>query len=353
MGQGRVVESRSLRRDALPAPSIRGRLLKRLRTALMGSIMVTLHQRTLSRTRAAPAPASRPLVRFARRHSAGLLFLLPAFILFGFFVWYPIVYGIVLSFQDNSLFGGTGSWVGWRNFHRVLSDPLFVTAWGNTLKFALYGLLFGYAIPVVLALAVNEVRHGKAYFRLAFYLPVIIPPVVTVFLWSYMYYPDGGLLNGLLGLIGIGKQTWIQSPNTALPSLVVVTTWANAGGTMLIYLAALQSIPAELYEAAELDGASIARRIRHVALPQIRGVMLIMLILQIIATIQLFTEPFTMTSGGPVNATTTVVLLIYYYAFQNVDLGAASALGVILFLVLVAFSLGYFGVTRRLWPAGD
>ena len=101
---------------------------------------------------------------------------------------------------------------------------------------------------------------------------------------------------------------------------VVTTTWANAGGTMLIYLAALQSIPAELYEAAELDGASIVRRIRHVALPQIRGVMLILLILQIIATIQLFTEPFTMTSGGPVNATTTVVLLIYYYAFQNVDL---------------------------------
>jgi multiple sugar transport system permease protein len=247
----------------------------------------------------------------------------------------------------------SGSWVGWRNFQYVMRDPLFVVAWGNTLKFALYGLLFGYAIPVVLALAVNEVRHGTAYFRLAFYLPVIIPPIVTVFLWTYMYYPDGGLLNGLLGLIGIGKQLWIQSPSTALPSLVVVTTWANAGGTMLIYLAALQSVPAELYEAAELDGASIGRRIWHVALPQIRGVMLIMLILQIIATLQLFTEPFTMTGGGPVNATTTIVLMIYNYAFQSVDLGAASALGVILFLVLVTFSLGYFGVTRRLWGTGN
>ena len=319
----------------------------------MGSIMVTVPQPTLSRTRTSPAPSVHPLVRFGRRHAAGLLFLLPALILFGFFVWYPIVYGFVLSFQDNSLFGGTGAWVGWRNFQRVVTDPLFAIAWGNTLKYALYGLLIGYAIPVVLAIAINEMRHGKAYFRLAFYLPVIIPPLVSVFLWGYLYTPDGGLLNGLLSLVGIGKQPWLQSPNTALPSLVVVTTWANAGGTMLIYLAALQSIPAELYEAAELDGAGIGRRIWHVLLPQIRGVMLIMLILQIIATVQIFIEPFILTGGGPVNATTTIVLLIYNYAFLNVDLGAASALSVILFLVLVAFSLGYFGVTRRLWAAGE
>ncbi|MGH2514416.1 MAG: carbohydrate ABC transporter permease, partial [Ktedonobacterales bacterium] len=194
---------------------------------------------------------------------------------------------------------------------------------------------------------------GKAYFRLAFYLPVIIPPLVTVFLWGYMYRPDGGLLNGLLSLVGVGKQLWLQSPGTALQSLVVITTWANAGGTMLIYLAALQSIPAELYEAAELDGAGIWKRIWRIMLPQIRGVMLIMLILQIIATFQLFIEPFTLTNGGPVNATTTIVLLIYNYAFQSVDLGAASALSVILFLVLVALSLTYFGVTRRFAATGD
>ncbi len=315
--------------------------------------MVSVNQRTLAHTQTAPTSRVRPLTLFGRRHAAGLLFLLPALILFGFFVWYPIVYGFVLSFQDNSLFGGTGSWVGWQNFQRVISDPVFAIAWGNTLKYALYGLLFGYAIPVLLALAINEVRYGKAYFRLAFYLPVIIPPLVTVFLWGYLYSPDGGLLNGLLSLVGIGKQSWLQSPSTALQSLVVVTTWANAGGTMLIYLAALQSIPAELYEAAELDGASIGRRIWHVVLPQIRGVMRIMLILQIIATMQLFIEPFVLTDGGPVYGTTTIVLLIYRYAFQNVDLGPASALSVILFLVLVAFSLGYFGVTRRLWAAGE
>jgi multiple sugar transport system permease protein len=314
--------------------------------------MVTLHERRLAQPPKAAARRDNLIVRFARRNAAGLLFLLPAFLIFGFFVWYPIAYGFVLSFQDNSLFGGTGSWVGWHNFQRVIADPLFKVASGNTIKFALYGLLFGYAIPVVLAIAINEVRAGKAYFRLAFYLPVILPPLVTVFLWKYMYTPDGGLLNGLLGLIGIGKQTFLQAPATAIQSLVVVTTWANAGGTMLIYLAALQSVPPELYEAAELDGASILRRIWHVTLPQIRGVMLIMLILQIIATAQIFTEPFTLTNGGPVNATTTIMLLIYNYAFQNADLGTASALSVILFLVLVTFSLGYFGIMRRLRMGG-
>jgi multiple sugar transport system permease protein len=315
-------------------------------------MMVTLHERVSSRTRVTSAPWTQSLARFTRRNAAGLLFLLPAFLIFGFFVWYPIGYGFVLSFQDNSLFGGTGSWVGWKNFQRVIADPLFKIAWGNTLKYALIGLLFGYAIPILLAIAINEVRFGKAYFRLAFYLPVIIPPIVTVFLWKYMYTPDGGLFNGLLSQVGIGKQTWLQSPNTALPSLVIVSTWANAGATMLIYLAALQGIPAHLYEAAEIDGAGIFRRIWHITLPQIRGVMIIMLILQIIATVQVFIEPFTLTNGGPVYGTTTIMLLIYNYAFQIGDLGAASALSVILFLVLVALSLGFFGVTRRLW-SGD
>src|SRR5215469_12521966 len=292
--------------------------------------MATTPYPTVERAPGATSARLQSLVARARRQTAALVFLAPAVILFAFFVWYPIIYGFVLSFQDNSLFGGSGSWVGWRNFQLVFADPLFKIAWANTIKFSLYGLLFGYAIPIILAIAINEMRYAKAYFRLAFYLPVILPPLVTVFLWGYMYYPDGGLLNGLLGLIHIGKQMWLQSPNSALQSLVVVSTWANAGGTMLIYLAALQGIPTELYEAAELDGASVLRRIWHITLPQIRGVMLIMLILQIIATFQIFLEPFTLTQGGPVNATTTILLLIYNYAFQNADLGAASALSVIL-----------------------
>jgi multiple sugar transport system permease protein len=314
--------------------------------------MATLQHRARSQPETAPAYRSRALALFIQHNGAGILFLLPALLIFGFFVWYPIIYGFVLSFQKDAFFG-TPSWIGWKNYLNVIHDPLFLTAWKNTFQFALYALLFGYVIPIVLAIAINEMRFGKSYFRLAFYLPVIIPPIVTVFLWKYMYSPTGGLINTLLGFIHVPNQPWLQSPGTAMPSLVIVATWANMGGTMLIYLAALQSIPAQLYEAAELDGASIWRRIWSVTLPQIRGIMLIMLLLQIIATVQIFTEPFTLTNGGPSNATTTIMLLIYNYAFVNADFGQASALSVILFSLLVVLSLGYFGITRRLNTGGD
>ncbi len=311
--------------------------------------MVTLQQTKSALTQHTIKSTYRanPFVRFARRNGPGLLFLLPAFLIFGFFVWYPIVLDFILSFQKNAFYG-TPTFVGWQNYLFVWHDFHFGIAWRNSALYALYGLLIGYLPPIVVALAINEIRIGKNYFRLAFYLPVILPPLVTVFLWSYLYTHDGGLINALLAIVHIGPQPWLQSPNTALPSLVIMTTWANMGGTVLIYLAALQGIPAHLYEAAELDGASIWKRIWHITLPQIRGIMLILLLIQLIATVQVFTEPFTLTDGGPDLSTTTVMLLIYNYAFKYFNFGAASALSVILFGVLVVLSLAYFGITRRL-----
>jgi multiple sugar transport system permease protein len=284
---------------------------------------------------------------FIRRNLTAYLFLLPALLAFTFFVWYPIVLGFIVSFQQIDLIN-PADWVGWENFREVMGDPLFVVAWRNTLQYTLYTLLFGYLVPVVLALAVNELRKGVSYFRLAFYLPVMLPPVVSVFLWKWLYNPDSGLLNALLGLVHIAPQPWLQSPNTAMISIVIVATWAGAGGAMLIYLAALQGVPAHLYDAAEVDGASVFRKLWHVTLPQIRGVMLLLFVLQIISSMQIFTEPFAMTGGGPVHATTTVLLLIYQYAFQDGSFGKASAAGVLLFIALATFSLFYFLVTRRI-----
>jgi multiple sugar transport system permease protein len=284
---------------------------------------------------------------FVRRNLSAYLFLLPALLVFTFFVWYPIVLGFIVSFQRIDLIN-PADWVGWENFREVMGDPLFVVAWRNTLQYTLYTLLFGYLVPIVLALAVNELRKSVSYFRLAFYLPVMLPPVVSVFLWKWLYNPDSGLLNALLGLVHIAPQPWLQSPNTAMISIVIVATWAGAGGAMLIYLAALQGVPAHLYDAAEVDGASVFRKLWHVTLPQIRGVMLLLFVLQIISSMQVFIEPFAMTGGGPVHATTTVLLLIYQYAFQDGSFGKASALGVLLFIALVVFSLLYFLVTRRI-----
>jgi len=282
-----------------------------------------------------------------QRNLSGYLFLLPALLIFVLFVWYPIVMGLLMSFQSVDLINPT-AWVGWANYREVLADPLFGIAWRNTFAFTGYALLFGYAVPIILALLINEMRHGKGFFRLAFYLPVMLPPIVTVFLWRLIYNPDSCLLNALLSLVHLPQGLWLETPATALPALVEIATWSFAGSTMLIYLAALQGVPAQLYEAAEIDGANVWRRLWHVTFPTIRPIMLLMLILQIIATMQVFTEPFTITGGGPQNATMSVLLLIYNYAFQNADFGGASAIGVMLFLVLAVLALIYMRMTSRL-----
>jgi multiple sugar transport system permease protein len=284
---------------------------------------------------------------FFRRNLGGYLFLLPALVIFALFVWYPVALGFIISFQNVDMIN-PAVWVGWANYRHVFSDPLFGIAWRNTLVFTGYALLFGYFVPIVLALLINEMRHGKGLFRLAFYLPVMLPPIVTAFLWLWLYNADSGLLNALLHLVHLPGGLWLENQGTALPALVVVATWGAAGSTMLIYLAALQGVPASLYEAAEIDGSNLWQRIWHVTLPTIRPIMLLMLVLQIIATMQVFTEPFVITNGGPNNATMTVLLLIYNYTFQNADFGEASALGVLLFLVLAVFALIYMRMTSRL-----
>lgn len=290
---------------------------------------------------------SQKVKRAIRRNLGGYLFLLPALIIFALFVWYPIVTGFIMSFQSVDMINPS-VWVGLENYRRVFSDPLFAVAWRNTLAFTAYALLFGYLVPLILALLINEMRHGKGFFRLAFYLPVMLPPIVTVFLWRWIYDPDSGLLNALLSLVHLPPGLWLETPGTALLALVIVATWSLAGSAMLIYLAALQGVPASLYEAAEIDGSSLWQRLWHITLPTIRPILLLMLVLQIISTMQVFTEPFTITGGGPENATMSILLLIYNYAFQNADFGGASALGVILFLVLAVFALIYMRMTNRL-----
>ena len=287
---------------------------------------------------------------FIGSNLGGYLFLLPALGIFALFVWHPLVLGFVMSFQSVDMIN-PAAWVGWTNYQKVLSDPLFAVAWRNTLVFTGYALLFGYVVPIVLALLINEMRHGKALFRLAFYLPVMLPPIVTAFLWLWLYNADFGLINAGLQLAHLPGGLWLENQSTALPALVVVATWGAAGSAVLIYLAALQGVPSSLYEAAEIDGANLWQRIWHITLPTIRPIMLLMLVLQIIATMQVFTEPFTITGGGPNNATTTVLILIYRYTFQNAEFGEASALGVILFLVLAVFALIYMRMTSRLMEA--
>ncbi|MET1017165.1 carbohydrate ABC transporter permease [Leifsonia flava] len=281
---------------------------------------------------------------------SNLIFLAPMLIVFTVFSWSPIVQSVIMSFQKTNLVQ-PATWVGLDNFERVLSDPNLGTAIVNTLYFAFLALLFGFPIPLFLAVLMSEVKRGKGLYSALAYMPVVIPPVVAVLLWKVFYDASpNGVFNTMLGWVGIPPQPWLQSAATAMPSLVIEATWAAAGGSIIIYLAALISVPPELYDAAEVDGAGIWRKVWHVTLPQLRGVLFIMLILQIIATSQVFLEPYLFTGGGPNNATLTILLLIYRYAFQNSlggDYGEATALSLMLAIFLGLMSWAYFKLTER------
>jgi multiple sugar transport system permease protein len=272
-------------------------------------------------------------------------FMAAGILVFAVFSWWPLVRGIILSFQQVN-FVTDPEWVGTANFATIFKDPLFWTAWKNTVYFTGIALALGYAVPFFLAVIVNEARHAKGFFRVAVYLPLMLPPIVVVLLWKYFYDPGNGLFNTVLRGVHLPVSQWYQSGSTAMLSLVLVATWSNMGGAFIIYLAALQNIPGELYEAAEMEGAGIFRRLRHVTIPQMRFVLLVLLLLQIIATMQVFIEPFQLT--GTTNPDTiTVMVLIYRYAFTvNHDFGMAAAMSVLLFIVLGAFSAIYLRLTR-------
>ncbi|MFD6426769.1 carbohydrate ABC transporter permease [Streptomyces sp. NPDC060198] len=292
-----------------------------------------------------PQAAGGAFARALRRNLTAHGFLIGAVICFALFSWYPMVREFLLAFQKTE--DGQTTWAGLDNLNTVVNDPAFWQAWRNTLLFTLLALVLGFAVPFVVAVVLNEFRHAQGYLRLLVYLPVMLPPVASVLLFKYLYDPGYGLLNQLLDVFGIPAQQWLQDPSTSMLSVVVASTWMNMGGATLIYLAALQGIPGELYEAAELDGAGLLRKVWHVTVPQTRLILSLLLLMQVIATMQVFVEPFLLTGGaGPEGSTTTVVYLIYQYAFNFNNYGAAAALGLVLLVLLAGVSAVYVRLSR-------
>ncbi|MBA2718719.1 MAG: sugar ABC transporter permease [Chloroflexi bacterium] len=287
--------------------------------------------------------------RLTRDGLSTLVFLLPLLVVFGLFAWFPILRALVMSVQETNLVS-TPTFVGLDNFATVIADPQFRMAVVNTAWFAFLALVVGFPIPIILAVLMSEVRRGRGIYSALAYLPVVVPPVVSVLLWRFFFdASNNGVFNSILRAVGLGPLPWLQSAATAMPSIVIEATWANAGATVIIYLAALVSVPPELYDAADVDGASVWQKIRNITLPSIRNVLFLTLILQLIATAQLFTEPLLFTGGGPNNSTLTVLLLIFRYAFQNSlggDYGLAAALSLMLAAFLAVFTAGYYRLTR-------
>jgi multiple sugar transport system permease protein len=281
-----------------------------------------------------------------RRNLTAYGFLCAALFCFAVFAWYPMVREFILSFQETNLIDPP-TWVGLDNFAYAVQYPGFAEAWLATLQFTVLALACGFIVPFVVALVLNELRHARAYLRFVVYLPVMLPPIVAVLLFRWFFDPGPGLFNQILGFVNLPGLAWLDSPTTALISLVIVSTWMNMGSATLIYLAALQNIPGELYEAAELDGAGIFKRIRHVTIPQTKLILLLMLMLQIVATMQVFIEPYMLTGGGPAGSTVTVAYMMFQFAFTNQNYGVAGALGMMLMVVLLVFAAFQLRLTRE------
>jgi multiple sugar transport system permease protein len=247
--------------------------------------------------------------------------------------------GVVLSLGEVSL-AGDYHFVGLDNYARAFGDPQFLGALWHAAALCLLTLGLGFVLPVALAIYMNELKKGQAWVRLVFFLPFLTPTVPAVILWRWIFDQGYGLINSLLSWLPIEDPhiPWLNEPTLALLSITLVFIWKNTGWNALIYWTSLQDVSEELYETAEMDGTSLWQRIKHVSLPALRGTMAVLLIMQVINTVQIFTEVYLMTGGGPMGSTEVLTTYMYKKSFLYLDIGYASAMAVILFGVLVGFT---------------
>jgi multiple sugar transport system permease protein len=272
---------------------------------------------------------------------SGWLIMIPAIILFMFFVWEPLIENIRLSFYSARGIT-TVNFVGFKNYIDVFKDPAFMPAIKNTISYTIWSLLLGFLVPIIMAILINEMVHAKGFFRIGTYFPNVVPGLATVLMWGFIFRPgETGILNIILSQVGIGPQIWLNDPRLTIPLIVVTMTWKSAGATALIYLAALQGINHELYEAAIIDGASIWNRVVHVTIPNMRNLVRTLLILQIVAVFQVLYEPMVMKNGGPNNASISIMELVYNLAFGKFDFPKAAAIGVLMSVFLITITIIY------------
>ena len=282
-----------------------------------------------------------------KRNMSGWLLILPSIILFIMMVWRPIVIGIAYSFFKLQGFTPV-EWAGFDNYRNVLSDTNFIHTLQNTVGYVGWSLIIGFPLPFICAVMLNELKHFQGYFKITTYLPVIVPSIATSLIWKMVYMDgSGGLLNMLMYFFGFSPINWLTNKSLVIPLIIISMSWHGFGSTMIVYLASLQSVNQELYEAARLDGAGLFGRIRHVLFPHMRGVMLLMAIRQIIAVFNVTEQPLTMTGGGPNGASMSIGLTNYFYAFKYGQYDKSLALGVITFVLLISLTFIYFRLDKK------
>ncbi len=286
---------------------------------------------------------SRTSERVQQRAAWG--FLAPALILIGSFFFVPILAGLVMSFTDFDIYSigrpDTIRFVGLSNYHQVLTSSEFWHAMRNTGFFVGVGGPLSVLTSLVAALLVNsKLARWKSFFRTVYFTPVVTTMVAVAIVWRYLLHTRYGLINAGLGALHLPAVDWLGDPHWAMPAIILLSVWKNFGYNMLIFIAGLQAIPEELYEAAELDGAGSVARFRHVTLPSLAPTFLFVGVMTMIGQFQIFAEPYVMTQGGPLRSTVTVVLLMYEQGFRWWRMGLATSMAFVLFAVtLVATAI--------------
>ncbi len=276
----------------------------------------------------------------------GLGFVSPWIIGFLWFTAYPVVASLYYSFTSFHLIG-TPVWIGLDNFRTLFfQDDLFWTAIRNTAYYMVVSVPLDLVVALFFALLLNVKIAGRSFFRTAFYLPTVVPTVASAILWIMLFNTDGGIINEALGLFHISPIPWLSSPDWAMPALILLSVW-GIGAAVIIFLAGLQDVPQVLYEAASLDGAGPLRSALHVTLPMVSPVILFNFILGMIGAVQVFTTPFIMTGGGPLNATLMYSIHLFNNAFVYYKMGYASAMAWLMFFAIFLLTLLSLRLSRN------
>ena len=287
-----------------------------------------------------------------RVQRAAWAFVTPALLVIGIFFFLPVLAALLVSLTDFDLYALADirnlRFIGLTNYWRLLQAPAFWQALANTAYFVAAGVPLSLSASLAAALLVNsKLARFSAVFRTAFFAPVVTTLVAVAVVWRYLLHTRYGMLNYALGRIGVHPIDWLGDPHWAMPAIILFAVWKNFGYNMIIFLAALQSIPADLYEAARLDGANGWQEFRHITLPSLAPTLLLVSILTMAGYFQLFAEPYVMTQGGPMQSTVSVLYFMYEEGFKWWNLGSASAVAFLLFLLILALTALQLRITRR------
>jgi multiple sugar transport system permease protein len=288
-----------------------------------------------------------------RTHSRAVAwtFLSPWLVAFALFGLYPFAFTLYASLTDYSPLTSGARFTGFANYARALGDPQFWSALATTGIFVVGTIPFTTALALGLALAVQPAFRGRTLFRVGFFVPSVVSVVVLSLVFKSLYAPEGPI-NHALRSLGLPAPAWLLDPRTALPAIMAMDVWSASGYYMIIFVAGLEAVPRELYEAARLDGASAWARFARITLPLLRPTLLFVLVVNTVRSLQIFAEVFVMTRGGPLHSTTTVVYYLYEQAFYRFDLGYASAVAYLLFLITLAIAWVQTRVVRPATEAG-